>query len=238
MTYDAGTKEAGHSEPDPWKQADEAKEPTRHYFGQVYLDLWFCVLEKGVGKVPFDPAQHKPGQKRTAIKVELVPLQSSGLMFTILREMIAESREWAGIVLPSLKALDVTTRTLHEKFVQAELVPSRKYVDKETGETKQATTFKFVQIFESESECEAAAAEFFNQPQDEIPGFSDESKNEKEPKLDPQKEVALKFLPALVNMAGGDPQKLSSILSENQLVSRYFTINSPEVVELLLPGKE
>lgn len=252
MTFDAGTKEAGHGPAaDPWQAANEAKEPSRFYFGQVFADVWFCILVKGQGKVKFDPAQHKAGQRRTAIDLDLTPLVSSGLTFTVERDMIAESREWAGIVLPSLKALNIDLRALNRKWAKVELVPSRTYKDKE-GNEKQATTFKFHAVFDTQAECEAAANAFFGQftgddnPPPLEPDSTPQQAQQQQPQQqvqqpmptngknsDPQREVALKFLPALVQMAAGDPGKLNELISQNDLVSKYFTINSPEVIQLL-----
>jgi len=213
---------------DPWATAETAKEPPKRFFGQVLINVWFCILQKGVGKVPFDPQQHKQGQRRTAVDVEIVPLPESGLQFTLERNMVAETREWASTVLPSLKALGVSIREVHEKWAQVELVPSRTYIDRNTGEEKQATVPKFIAVYDTEDECQAAADELFNGGEEEdepsIPATDNGGAN-------PEKEVALKFLPALVAQAQGDPDRLAGLLANQPLVSKYFSVDSPEVTE-------
>jgi len=221
---------------DPWDVAGSAKPQPRVYFGQVFTDLFFCVLQKGVGKVPFDATQHRLDDRRTSIKMDLQPLASSGLNFAIQRDMIAESREWAGIVLPSIKALGIEPKAIDEAWVKAELVQTgQSYKRRDTGEEVQKTTFKFLAIYPDEAACEAAAASFFgNGPaedeEDLAPMPDDEPTNGNG---DKQREVAAKFLPALYSQAGGDLTEFSKLIAGNPLTSKYFDLNSPEVAELV-----
>ena len=85
---------------DPWDVASTATVAPRSYYGQLRLDTWFCVLQKGVGKVPFDDGQHSPDDRRTSVDIHLIPIAEQNVAFELKREPIAESREWAGIVLP------------------------------------------------------------------------------------------------------------------------------------------
>ena len=73
----------------------------RTYFGQVLVDVWYCTLEKVVGKRPFNPHQDSEDQKRHAIDLILTPLPREGRQeYQINRELIAESADFARIVKP------------------------------------------------------------------------------------------------------------------------------------------
>ncbi len=215
---------------DPFDAANNATEPTfaKNFFGQSWFDVWFCALVKGVGKVPFDPAQHK--QKFTAIDLSIQPLAGSKATFPVERKMIAESKEWASVILPSIKALGKTPKEMHAAYVQVEIVPTgEKYTDK-NGETKEKTTPRFVKVFATEAECLAASEEMF--------GSNGNGTTHTEPAQpttngNAEREVALKFLPALATQAGKDPLKLAELIAANSLVGKYFTINSPEVIAVL-----
>lgn len=216
---------------DVFGSADNAVEPTfnKVFFGQVFFDLYFCALIKGTGKVPFDPAQHKPEQKRTSITLTVVPLPNSGATYNFERNLIAESKEWASIVLPSIKALGLATRDLHSRFVQIEIVPTgERYTDKQ-GATKEKTTAKFVQVFADETSCQAVADSVFGNGNNhtEQPTVTTPQNGNTE------REVALKFLPALAHQAGKDREKMKALLEQNPFVGKYFDITSPEVLKEL-----
>lgn len=213
---------------DPFEAADEAKEPVYNkvFFGQVFFDLYYCALIKGQGKVPFDSQVHKPEQKRTSIGLTIVPLTGSNATYSFERNLIAESKEWASVILPSIKALGLTTRELHSRFVQIEIVPTgEKYQDKNTKEWKEKTTAKFIKVFADEATCQAAADSVFGASNTEQPTIPQNGNAERE--------VALKFLPALAHQAGKDREKMKALLEQNTLVGKYFDITSPEVLEVL-----
>lgn len=218
---------------DPYEAADEAQPRARTFFGQVHFDIWPCILQKGVGKVPFDPALHKVEQRRTAIQICIVPLPSSNATFTTDRNYVDFEDDWTRITNPSIKALGSSCRSLHDKYVKYELVPTgRKYVNS-LGEERTATAIRFLAIYNTLEEAEAAAAALYGGKSEPTlapaPPIPDEH---------PERLVALKFLPALVTQAGGDPVKLDTILKANPLVFRYFNIGSPEVIALLTPKPE
>lgn len=210
---------------DAWDAVEEAREPSRVFFGQVDMDVWFCVLQKGVGKVPFDPEQHKAERRRTAVEVTVAPLPASGLQFPLERGMIAESREWAGILLPSLKALGVSPREVNGQWAQVELAPTGRKYTNANGEEKVATTIKFLALYESEEECQEAADALFGG------GNGANSGNPGNGQSDPERAVAEQFLPVLVKQAE-DRAELTKILAANPIVGKYFTVDSPEVVNL------
>lgn len=210
------------NEKSPLEAANEAQAPTQHFFGQVFINAWYCALVKGQGKVPYDPALHT--RRATAIDLTIVPLSTSGATFNIERSLIAESREWAGVILPSLHALGTTPQAINEKWVHAEMVPAGSYTDK-NGEAKSKTMPKILAVYQTEQEAEAAANAFF--------GTQTYTEQQDAPTNNAELKVAEQFLPLLVNQAGGDVARLDAILKGNQLVSKYFDISHPEVLKLL-----
>lgn len=211
---------------DPFEAANNATEPVyvRNFFGQCWFDVYFCALVKGQGKVAFDPAIHK--QKFTAINLSIQPLAGSSAKFPIERQLIAESKEWASIILPSIKALGKTPKELHGSFVQVEIVPTGEKYTAKDGTVKEKSTPKFVAVFPDEASCQRVNDAHFGNPANNTEPTS-------APNGNAEREVALKFLPALATQAGKDPLKLSELIASNGLVSKYFNINSPEVIAVL-----
>jgi hypothetical protein len=155
------------SERSPLEAANEVQPQTMHYFGQVLISAWYCALVKGSGKVPFDPGQHD--KKFTAIDLTLAPTANSKATYTIERQYIAEFKEWAGTVLPSLHALGSSPMAVNQKWCHVEMVKTGTY--QKNGETKDLTSPRFLAVYTTEADCEAAAASFFGKPQEEEQAF-------------------------------------------------------------------
>jgi len=217
-----------------WNEVDEATLPPSQYFGRVDIDMYYCVLVKGQGAVVFDANQHHERDKRRNMTISLTPLSSSKYQFVTERKVLAESKEWVKIILPSIKALGITTRELNGQWVRYEMVPDgRTYTDKNSGEEKHSTTFKFLSAYASEEEAEKAAAELYTRGDDGVedkPEITSASNGN-----DAEKKVAASFLPSIVNMCNGDRGKISTMLANNQLLAKYFTVDSPEIQTLLMP---
>jgi len=210
---------------DLWDAINNAEVPPSTYFGQVTFDVWACVPTKGVGLVPFDSGQHKREQQRTAIHIVVTPLPSSNVTFSTERKLLAESKEWAGMILPCLKTLQIEAKDLHEKWVRYEMVPTGRTWTNDNGEEKTATTFKFLAYYNTLEEAEEAAAKLY--------GGGNGQQAQPSSNGGGERDVALKFLPALAAQANGDVIKLAEIIAANPLVSQHFDINSPEVIALL-----
>lgn len=218
---------------DPFDSANNAKAPSKYFFGINYFDMYHCVLEKGganKGKPPFDANIHKPEQMRTSINLSIVPLTGSKATFPIERNLIAEFGDWPMVILPSIKALGLTPRDLVGKAVKVELVVTGSYVNNK-GETKQLTTPKYLEVYTDEATCQAAADAIFGkanteQQEEAFPAKAPNGNN-------PERDIALKFLPALITQAGKDPSKVADLLASNNLVGKYFNLNSPEVINLI-----
>lgn len=228
---------------DPMDTAMDAKPQARHYFGHLTVDCWYCVLEKGTGKVPFDPQQHSEDRKCTAIDLVLSPIsRGDRAAYTVERNLIAESNEWAKTVLPSLKALNLGLRDIANKHVHVELVQLGTYTDK-TGETKNKTAFKFLAVFPDERACQGAAAQFYASRSQTAEGAEaatettaqQPAQQPVQPQNDAQRALAAKFLPGLWKAANGKVDVFEGMIKRNPMVARYFSLESPEVLQVMAP---
>ncbi len=199
----------------------QVREGNGRWFGQCFIDVWACVLQKGAGKVPFIPGQHEDKDRLTAIKMEVIPLPEHNVQFTVLREMIAEFGAWPKQTLPSIRAIGADLRGLDKAWVSIELKPSgRTYTDKH-GETKEEKAIVILAVFGSEAACREAY-NLYNAGAEPV-AAAPAAANGKE------KETAAMFLKPLWLQAAGDTDKMTQLLASNPLTSKYFTIQSPEV---------
>lgn len=224
----------------PWAAAADATEAiySSDVFGQIEFDIWFCILQKGVGKVPFDPATHPIAQRRTAVDVSLTDI--SGLNYT--RSFIAEigTDGWLKVTLPSLKAVGASDlQQFNGRYVHAVMEGFGKYTNAD-GEERTRTAPKIVRVFASREECEAAAAagstsgpDWLVNPQPAAPGPAANGQPAAADAGNPERQVALQFLPAIVKTCvsgnGIDSAKLDAALKSNPILNKYFNLGSPEV---------
>lgn len=225
---------------DPFESAVKTAENNGKYYGQIQVVATYVVLIKGSGKQSFIEGQHDPKDRRTEIGFTLNPIEDMGLANLVQRSVLAESAEWSKIVWPSIRdACGLTNlRALDNKFVKVERVKNgRTWLDNKTGEPREGDTLKFVAIYENEKTCKAAYFADGNTPRvttnvddageiDMSPGAG--SVDEKA-----EAETAKAFLPALVKMSAGNKSALATTLASMPAVSKYYNINSPEVVALL-----
>jgi len=237
---------------DPWDSAEQAKEPqySNVIWGQVEASSWFCVLEKGVGKVEFDPQVHNPDQRRTAVEITIHPLADMGLQFDVIRNMIAESREWASFVLPSIHDLGISPKQLNGAWVKVQIVPLTDkngnvvtYTDI-NGTVKEKTTIKFLVLFKNEAECSEDYLASPGKPQQttEYPNGngSGNGSGSGSGSGSKERETAYKFLKVYVeNACRTQPdlvavqKHLETMIAQQPLISKYFTAESPEVLDLI-----
>lgn len=182
-----------------------------------------------------------PKDKQLEVTFIVNPIEETGLTKLMNRSAIANNYgEFATIIWPSLRDLCGLKQLneLNKKFVKMEVVEARQYTDKTTGEIKKATTFKFHAVYADKAACVAD----FNktgQPRNTlvtaatpIPG--DPSVVDMTPNTQNQeRETAKLFLASLVKGAAGNKQQLAMMISGMPQISKYFTVDSPEVAELL-----
>lgn len=213
---------------DPLDAATQAGERSSAYFGKVEVSAQFVALIKGMGKVAWQES-HGIDQRRTEISLHLNPIDEMGLSRAIDRQLIAESREWSGIVWASLRDLGLKhARELHGRFVRAELVKTGRTYTGRDGSTVENTTLKFTALYGSQAECAAAyRAEFGGAAPAPAAVPTAAAAN------DAERMTALQFLPALVKAANGDRGQLAMSLASMPMIAKYFTVDSPEVSMLL-----
>lgn len=232
---------------DPYAAAMAAQPPKPIYWGSLLTDAHFVVLEKGIGRIPFDPQVHEMSRRVTALDFSLLPIAEMGFTNSVERNAIAEFGEWTRIIKPSIEALGVDLRELHDKYVKVEMVPTGRTYKNSAGEDVKATTFKFLKLFANENEC---VADYLSGDEDEpeaapaqaaAPAAAPAPAATETPTNDPERETALKFLEVLVdNAVSGQKdinvvnQTLQISLEATPLVAKYFKVDSPEAVQLIM----
>lgn len=214
---------------DPFDAATEAGERTGILWGKLDVSAQFVVLVKGSRGVVYDPNIHSQDERRTELHILVNPLDQTKLTKMVERKMLAESREWNGIVWPSARGLGLSNaRELHGKWAKVELVKTgRKWTTKD-GEEVENTTFKFLALYASETECVKA----FYVDRKANPVEESEPVEAHSPQTD-ERATSAQFLPVLVKQAGGDRAKLAQMIASMSPLNKYFTVDSPEVLELL-----
>lgn len=229
---------------DPLESADNPEIQLPRYYGQAVVDAYFAVLVKGVGKVPFDPAQHTLDKRVTAIKLGILPIAEQNVTKDVFREYIAEFGAWPKITLPSLKALGLTVKSLNNAWVCLELTSEgRTYADKNTGEQRESLTFKVAAHYPDEAACKAAylnqtvasgqepAAPTMAQPPTN--GTNGNGHNGNGNSVDKDRQTALQFVKSLITATAGDEAALSQRIAGIPQIAKFFTVQSSEVRALL-----
>jgi hypothetical protein len=225
---------------DPFAVATQAGEQTFAYYGQVEASAEFVVLKKGIGKAPFDDAEHDVKDRRTEVTIELTPIEESGLEYVVTRSVLAESRQWSTIVWPSLKDLGLKyAGDLNGKWAKAELVKTGRTWTRNTGEIAEETTLRFLALYGSEAECIAAYHAERGGSDHDDGGASDVHSSAANgngsgvTNGQAERETALQFLKVLVQQAKGDRGALAQSIANMPMIAKHFTVDSPEVQELV-----
>jgi len=233
---------------DPWDSAENAKEPvfSNIIWGQVEAQSWYCVLEKGVGKVVFDAQTHSADQRRTAIDIIVHPLPEMNLTFDLARNMIAESHEWASVVLPSLRDLGVSPKSLDGAWVKVQTISltdrtgnTITYTDN-NGVVKEKTTLKFLTVFPGETECRADFEKEHVGNGQAKPVQASANGTSGNGSVNKERETAWTFLKIFVKDICKEQNNLEAIraalgekIANQPLIGKYFTVDSPEVVQFI-----
>lgn len=198
---------------DPLEAANEVQPQSMHYFGQILLTAWYCALVKGQGKVVYDPAQHD--KRFTAIDLTLAPFAGSKATYTIERQYVAEFKEWAGTVLPSIHAFNLTPMSINQKWVHVEMVKTGTY--SKNGETKDLTSPRVLAVFDSEADCERAALAHFGKSEEQaFDHTAPAAQGDLHPASNgatPGNNAIEAFVNALYAQAQGDVEKLNGLIA-------------------------
>lgn len=228
---------------DPMAAAVEEAERPNFLYGQLETSAEF-VMFSGGKKVSWNEQIDEAKDRLTEVTFLINPIEESGLTNLSTRSMICNNyNEWAKIVWPSLRdeCGIANLREAHGKYVKAEIVKTgRSYVSKKTGDKIENTTFKFVAVFDSKDDC---AADYLGegitnkaQALASDSGHTGVAEMAAEVDMSPtvERETAAAFLPALVKMSAGNRDMLTQQIQSMPLVAKFFTIDSPEVQQLLV----
>jgi len=200
---------------DPFAAAVADAENVNHVFGQISVDAQFIVWTKGERARAWVEGE-SVDNRMVQITFSLNPLDVMGMTKAIEKQVKSGFSDFTRVVWPSLQKLGCKhPGEINGKYVHAELVPQQK--------GSEWTTFKFLNVYETEADCIHAWEVLKGKDTATV------SQN------DANRAAALQFLPSVVMMHKGDLVALEAALKSTPLVKDYFTVNSPEVQEILTP---
>lgn len=237
---------------DPWDEAMNPPELPSGFHGKITVEAYtvMFVEDPQTGKkmkVPYDPQTVMPDgsdpRPVSVVKLGLIPVNEN-LKWDIFRELLVTSSDWTKITLPSIKDVGIMQlKDLEGKWAEVVMADTgRTY--QSNGETKQATTFKFVRLFPDEATCKEAAGIPVSSPASTTSAPNQAAPNQASTpnQNGTERATALKFLEIYVKnvcrQAKGDLEKARELLqvqiAQQALLAKYFTVDSPEVAELLV----
>lgn len=233
---------AAHNEPREVDPFDDAMtDEPRLFYGQVDVNPWTCVLIKGQGKVPYDPAQHNGMRTSTCVEFSISPIDPTHKL--IQRDPLNWTAPFKGIIRPSIEALaekiasfkSLTVgqfnplKEINEMWVSGEFVPRP---DNKEGETW--TTLKFLDVYPTEAACRTAAG---IEGDGTTPGF--DNTQEPEPQSPPMQDKIRAqmagFLPTMFAQSGNDYAKFLDLIAGMPALAQHFDATSPEVEKYKAP---
>jgi len=233
--------------PDPFAEADNAKAQPFEYYGQVKADAQYLFFPGNKMKpVPFDPTIHDEEKRRVEIYLQIIPIAEQNISFDIYQKLLSFDRDWTTITNPSIKAIGVQgLRDLNDKWVKViRIEGTRKKFDRDTGldSGEKWPTFKFLELYPNEEACIAAfAGNRRNGSATADTEYSEATTNADAAPNDNEKSTALSFAKVLIANEGrnnnGNRQAFEDALARQiaqmPLISKVFTVQSPEIVELI-----
>ena len=230
---------------DPFAAAAELGDRKPIYYGRMEVTAIFVAMVKGQTPQVFNENLHAADSRRTQVHMICNPIDAMNLTQLVERKLIADFGAWPKIVWPSLRDLGIKNpRDLNGKWAKIEMVKTGRTYQSSRGETQEETTFKFLAVYDTAQACTAAYyADGGKQPvrEDDPAGDVDMSHGAGAPATnisangngnDTERETALQFLKALVKQSGGDKGKLAASIAQIPMIAKYFTADSPEVVEM------
>jgi len=228
--------------PDAFAEADNAKPRPFEYYGQVKADAQNLYFPgNGAKPVPFDPSMHTEDKRRVEVYLQIIPIPEQNITYDVYQRLLSFDRDWTTITNPSIKEIGIDgLRNLNNKWVRVIRVEgTRKKLDRDTGEDtgEKWQTFKFLELYPDEQSCIAAFAG--NRNGNGAPHDTEEVQTPNA--SDNEKATALSFAKVLVanegrNNQGNQPafeEALSKQIAQMPLISKVFSITSPEIVELI-----
>jgi hypothetical protein len=231
--------------PNPWDEGMNPPEPVSTVTGKVTIDASLVMFVDNPTnnkkmKVAFEPNTLLPdgSEPRPVSQIKVAITPSDPQKYEVLREYLVTSSEWTKITLPSIKSVGITQLPqLNGKWATAQMKGTgRKWTDK-NGEEKEMTAIEFLTISDTEPGSNGKSAPAATQTPTPAPAAAQSNGN--------AQATALKFLAVYVNnamrKAGGDIDKarteLTPMIASQQLLAKYFTVDSPEVLDLMASWK-
>lgn len=225
---------------DPFDAATELGDRKPVYYGRMEVTASFLSMVKGQAPQVFNEQIHDADTRRTQVHMICNPIDAMNLTQLVERKLIADFGAWPKIVWPSLRDLGLkNARDLNGKWAKIEMVKTGRTYQSSRGETQEETTFKFLALYQTAQEATAAyLADGGKAPaaaQDEPAMAIDmgHGAGSNGNGANAERETAKAFLQALVKQSGGDKGKLAASIAQMPMIAKYFTADSPEVVQML-----
>lgn len=226
---------------DPFDAAVEAGERKPIYYGRMDVTACYMNIAKGEKPEVFDERRHSPDNRRIQVHMIVNPIDAMNLTQLIERKLIADFGVWPKIVWPSLRDLGIKNpRELNGKWAKVEMVKTGRTYTSQRGETQEETTFKFLALYATAAEATAAyvadggkaAPAHEDDPAMTVDMNHGAGSNGNGATANAERETALQFLKVLVKQSNGDKSKLAASIAQMPMIAKFFTADSPEVVNL------
>lgn len=223
---------ATYTTDDPFASAmnPQERQQERTYFGVVAIvDAWHCVLQKGVGKRPFDPSVDDINQRSTAIKLSIEVEKRDGTTYTIDQDTLDWSKEWTKFTLPSIRQLGIDLRNLKNACVQIKRENTGETYTNKSGEVKEKSAIVFIATYPDQAAMKAAADAFYT-PR----GNTAATTPPVTPPDDGEYAFAVQTLGMLWKAVKEDEDAFLKAIGNNPLLTKYFDANSDAVKKYTL----
>jgi len=148
---------------DIFDEADNAVERVPEYatWGQASANFYEAYWPKGSSSpIAFDPNSHPRDKRFIMAEIIIIPLDEMQARYNTEFKQSTDRRDWAGVTLPSIKALGISARNIDGGWFKVVKKPNGKTYPKKdrttgelTGEIGQLTDFLFLKVFAGHDEC-------------------------------------------------------------------------------------
>jgi hypothetical protein len=238
-------------------EAENAVERVPEYatWGQVALNVWEAVWANGAWQ-PFDASIHRVQDRRVRIELTVIAIDEMQARYNAELKTTQDGHDWAGVTLPSIKALGVPVASLKNAFVKIVKKPNGKTYKKkvngvETGELGKLTDFLFEKVFTGMDACvadylsekagePATAASAADFPVDAPQAVPSPAPVASGPSMDMLINFARNFVKAAVKAHPGDLAAITADVTQQLEVknSSFFagklSASSPEITAMIM----
>lgn len=224
---------------DAWDEAYNPPEREFEIYGQVKIDIYNLFFPGNKQQpVPFDPNVHPENKRSTQVEIIIIPIPEQNISYDVSQKYLTFLKDWKDITLKSIKEIGVPDlRDFRDRWVKLARVPGHtprkdKYTGELTGEMW--TAFKFLELYPDEKACREAYAGSPNTVEDPRDTEEEEALNSNE------KKTTLEFAKVILAQVAKTAidrndfvSKISVSLANNPQIAKFFSVTSPEIVELI-----